>query len=212
MNRCQAVGAGVLWIAAIGSTCHGITIGPYEDFRGVIVAAAVPGMGMTGGSSGGWNLKDSNLIYLAPGSPDAYLRGAAYATSATPDFAGPVTLTTIYGVDVDPAGAALLIGGFNPIDPEIDSIFDEMYFGSLSGVWYPATVALTPTMSELATLLPGFDLSPFSGSSDSFFYLFQGTVPGSEFQLIPEPSTLVLGVGGGLLLLAARARRRRAVG
>lgn len=212
MNRCQLAGACLVWITAIGSTCRGVTLGPAEDFRGVIVASAAPTMGMTLVSANGWNLKDSNQVYLAPGSPDAYLRGAAYATSATPDFAGPVTITTVYGVDVDPAASALAVGGFDPVDPQVDSIFDEMYFASLSGTWYPATVALTPTYSDLAALLPGYDLSPFSGSPTSFFYLFQATVPGSEFQFIPEPATFSLAGGAGLLTLGAIARRGRRPG
>lgn len=211
MNRYQVLGVCALWLTT-GSNARAVAIGPYEDFRGVVVGSATASMIMTGVYSGGWNLKDAGFVEVALGSPDAYLRGAAFATSATPDFAGPVTITTIYGVDVDPAGTPLLIGGFNPVDPEVDSIFDEMYFATLSGTWYPATVALTPSYSDLPVLLPGFDLSPFTGSSDSFFYLFQATVPGSEFQFVPEPSTLVLGTIGLGLMLARLVVRQRGQG
>lgn len=207
MTRFQTCLSFALLIVCASSACMAATIGPYEDFRATITPSPMARMGMTGGSKDGWNLKDSNMVYLAPGSPDVNLRGAAYATSTTPDFSGSVILTTIYGIDVDPVAPDLRIRGFDPHDPEIDSIFDETYIG-ISGTPYPATVAMTPTLPELATLLPGFDLSPFSGAPDSFFYVFRGAVPGSDFQLIPEPASLTLAAVAGLLCAAAAGYKR----
>lgn len=175
--------------AVVGSAA---TIGPYDDLQTIIQGSSSTQFRSTGKSHNGWNLKDQTAFTSDLGAPDVAIRAAAYATSATGDFqAGSVIITTIYGLDVVSGGSALNIGGFSSGTPEIGSIFGEQIIG-LSGSRYSANVALTPSLSELPGLLPGFDLTPFQGSPSSFFYLFQTTAPGADLQLVPEPSSLVM--------------------
>jgi hypothetical protein len=66
----------------------------------------------------------------------------------------------------------------------------EVFSGS-SGQKFTADVNTTTTLADLATLLPVYDLSAFSGDRNSIVYVSQAAVPASEFvTLVPEPSTL----------------------
>ena len=181
----RKIGIAFIALALLGvvTAARASTIGPYDDLQTVISGSSSARDRATGGGTkGGWDIKDATKVFLDVGSPDAFVRAAAYATSATDDFqSGSVVITTIYGVDVVPGASALRIGGFNPAAPEIGSIFGEEIIG-LSGKIYPATLALTPTLADLSQLLPGFDLTPFEGSPTSFFYLFQTSAPVSAFR------------------------------
>ncbi len=176
-----------------------VTIGPFEDFRERLEPADTAQRRTTyGGTVKGYNLADSARFDVPIGSSAVDLRGAMYVTADSSDFTGDFRITTIYGLDANPGAAALQINGFNPAAPELASIFDETIIGNTQE--YHADFAATPTLAELALLLPGFDLSPFQGSSSSFFYLFQTTAPSSDLLVVPEPSTWIL-VATGLFVL-----------
>ena len=131
------------------------TIGPVEDFRELITPASGAQLYSTGrGTKEGWDLKDNAMIALESGSPSVNLRGAAYATSATPDFTGDVVITTIYGIDPDPLSAAFRISGFNPAAPEIGSIFDETIVGD-SGHVLPCQFGPDPDVRRTVGPLAG---------------------------------------------------------
>jgi hypothetical protein len=201
----------LLFAAFAATFAHAsVTIGPFQDFRERLEPAAAAQSRVTSaGSHKGYNITDSARFDVPIGSSAVDLRGAMYVTADDADFTGDFRITTIYGLDANPGEAALLISGFNPAAPEVASIFDETITGNTQD--YHADFAATPTLSELALLLPGFDLSPFQGSSSSFFYVFQTTAPSSDLLAVPEPSAWVLATTGlTVIFWGAQSQRRLA--
>ena len=141
---------------------------------------------------------------------DTFVSSVAYL-QGMPEDGGPGStedfiITTIFGIDLDPNGDPIGVDydmtGFDPNDPEAQ-VLDETFIG-ISGTVYPADAAMSPEVAigDLATLLPGADLSVFSnGDPNSIVYLFTATLPVADFT-IPEPAAIVLvacalGVFGG---------------
>lgn len=176
-----------------GRTAAAVTFGPLEDLCDLVGPSATA---IVKGTIHGFSHFDRISIELPNASSVANLRGVAYQTWTTPDLTGDVVITTIYGLDANPGDAALRIAGFNPLAPEVAAMFDEVQIG-ISGTDYHASFSATPTLAELPTLFPGFDLSPFEGGSASFFYTFQTSLPGADY--VPEPlAYMLLGMGAVL--------------
>lgn len=104
-----------------------------------------------------------------------------------------MTITTILAADRNAEGDAIALEGFDPLNPQLVPIGNELFFGR-SGMVYPATTSLTTTVGQLAGLLgAGFDLSAFDGSDPNrIVYVSQVNVPVSDFAIVPEPSSLTL--------------------
>jgi hypothetical protein len=113
---------------------------------------------------------------------------------------------SIYGIDLNPGGASLLLTGVTA-PPQFSFLSGETIFGN-SGTPYTSTFASKVPIEELFLLLgPGFDLSPFSaGDPNSNVYVFQTIVPAAEITSVaPEPSTWVLSTSMAMLGVAGGA-------
>ena len=120
-------------------------------------------------------------------------------------------ITTLYGVDLNPNGSDIIVGGFDPIQPEL--VFGEEMFTGISQN-YLATPLGTISVGELSTRFPNFDLSPFSAAMlndpSSVVWGIETTVDLSDFPTIPEPTAIFL-LGTALLLASGyRARQSKA--
>ena len=101
-----------------------------------------------------------------------------------------------------------LIGtGFDPNNPQVVPASAEVFIGNASGANYICDVNLVTTLGNLASLLPGYDLSGFSGDPNGLVYVSQATMPLWDAIPVPEPSSGLLVSLFGLALLA-QARRR----
>lgn len=118
-----------------------------------------------------------------------------------------IQFTDIWGMSSDPSGG--LTTGFDPIDPEMVPLSDEEFI-SHTGATFPAPIVVS-TLANLPALLPGFDLSIFTGDPNSIVYVAQsGDLPAADF-ICPEPSGFWL-LAGSLLAIIVRVRRRAAFG
>lgn len=189
----------------------GPTLGPFQDYKAHLDPSPVPIPALTIGDKdpkSKW-AKDFALIDLPIGYSSVDLRGVMYVSPEPADFSGNIVFTTMYGIDLDPSSAALQIGGFNPVSPEVALISGETIIGK-SGTSYPSSFGATSTLADLPAVLPGFDLSPFVGAPSSFVYFFQTMAPATDFPItVPEPATLALAGMGALALFAAARRRAR---
>jgi hypothetical protein len=138
---------------------------------------------------------------------------AAYVTY---DDASPPTdsalFTTIYGVDLLPGSPAdLSMGGFDT-SVAYPLLENERIIGP-SGNIYNASTGVLVAVSSLGGLLgPGADLSIFGGDPNKSVWVFQTSLPISEFA-VPEPSTLSAMVGVAAMSLGRRigGSRRKGV-
>jgi hypothetical protein len=130
--------------------------------------------------------------------------GMGYTSWSDESRTGSAEITTIYGADPSPELAgSMSVVGFAPGD--LIGVDNEEMIGA-SGAVYPAHASLVSTIGDLPTLLPDFDLSPFSGDPNGIVYVFQTTVPLSDME-IPEPTTMtLLGFGGAWLVCRRRKR------
>ena len=88
-------------------------------------------------------------------------------------------------------GPADLLGtGFDPVNPQAVQVGLPVFIGR-SGAIYTPDVNVASSLANLSALLPGFDLTGFSGNPDSIVYVSQFTVPASD-AAAPEPGTLAL--------------------
>lgn len=142
----------------------------------------------------GWK-KDKITITISgfgalSGDQLVHIKGLAYESYDNPDFTGNVTITTLYGIDLVPTGTGLEMTGFAAGSPGTVSFSDERFIGS-SGTEYLGTSLGTPTLADLPALMPGYDLSPFQGDTNSVVYAFRTIAPVADvLQQVPEPSSL----------------------
>jgi hypothetical protein len=183
-----------------------VLAGPGVDLRAVFDPSGPGGTAIwiTGGSSPQAPIHDTVITMWHNTSLRALPIGGVAYIGDSPDGTS-YTVTTIYGDDPDPSNPTLsLVGQSDPIDFDIPD--GENIVGSSGTVYHSGPEAMV-TLSQLAANLPGYDLSPFAGSSpDGEFLEFTTSVPVSEITL-PEPASLTLLAGG---FAAFGARRRRA--
>jgi hypothetical protein len=153
------------------------------------------------------NIKDQGTISIhIPGTDDNFsvpTGGVAWDTTTDPP-SGITTITTMYGVDLNPAGTDLHTTGFDADQAAALEFQSETFIGN-SGTLYSGVSLGTPTLAELPALFPGLDLSLFGGNPSSVVYAFQTTVPSADIGA-PEPSTAVLAVVACGLMCVLRKR------
>ena len=120
--------------------------------------------------------------------------GVGYLGSSTPFFdSGDLIFTVLYGLNITPGCPlncpTLELTGFNPLIASSISISETKFIG-VSGSEYNPFFISSSLLSELPSLLPGYDLSLFHGDPNSVIYLFQTTIPAFDTLAVPEPSTL----------------------
>lgn len=128
---------------------------------------------------------------------------------------GDMVITTVYGIDIDPTSAALMLTGFNAANPEMTPLTGETFY-SRAGSSYNSFFQDSVLLADIGGVLPGHDLTPFAnGAPGSLLYVFRTEVPVNQFvaaQLISEPDTwalLLLGMLSRLALSGGRSRSRR---
>ena len=223
-----------LALIATNTTCLAgtITVGPVQDFKGyktttikttLPTAFTIPvSLGLFGYDLASFNINITDSIDVKVNLPTP-IYAASYFEIDYPDeldenppfssvenfFAStaPSTVTDVWAFDLNPSGSDIILEGFTPSSPQIEPLSDEIFFG-LSGTEYPATVIQT-TVGSLPSLLPGHDLSAFSGADPLGVVYFASTqMPVNEVgTVVPEPSTLALiGLAGGGVLFIRRYR------
>jgi hypothetical protein len=198
-----------------------IIIGPIPDFKGVVVTSSSATIEsffqktvQINGQPAvltGMDRRTFRIIRVTPIFVDSFITAPVPLSLGTDQL----VLTDIFAFDLNPSGPPedIRLTGFNPADPDIVPLSPEVFIGR-SGQEFTADVNFTATLAELPALLPGFDLSAFTGDPNSIVYISQATVPASEFvTFVPEPSTLVLAaVGASALLGRVRGPSRRVAG
>ena len=137
-----------------------------------------------------------------------------FTTEGDPTIQPDAVLTDVYAADLGgelggPDGDIPLLTGFDPTNPQIVPQSGEQFVGK-SGAVYSADFE-TVRLADLATRLPGYDLSRFTGDPDSIFYLAQATVPFDDVTTaaVPEPSTFWLLLIGGVAFMLLRPCQTR---
>jgi hypothetical protein len=222
-SRLKFVALAALALAPGPATAGSIIIGPYPDGKVLLqksVTATVDSFwDETVRVNGkpyqvtGTDHREFQINYTVPVTIASYL----VIPTNFQLFTATATLTDVYGYDLNPSGPLTPITGtgFDPANPQIVPLGPENFVGA-SGQTYTAGFNETTTLGNLASVLPGYDLSVFSGDPDSIVYVSQATAPANEFlSSVPEPSTAAMIVGVILVLLGRRAvrlgRRARAL-
>jgi hypothetical protein len=209
---------GILLVASVialspSATAAAITFGPFPDFKGIgpvpgpvviptllpLTLIPIPGDGFLP-----ILLRDRITINFRR-TPIPFI-ALTYATfSVVGVTVGPlIGFTDIWALDQNPNGSTFNGTGFDPADPQIVPASNEEFIG-LSGTSYPATTRTTSTISQLPSLLQGFDLSALSGNPNSLVYVFQADVPLAD-AVTPEPTTAVTVATAIVALLLSRHR------
>jgi hypothetical protein len=110
--------------------------------------------------------------------------GGAYAFADTGPEVGAddgwVRLTTVYGIDMNPSCPVLMLTGFDAAAPQMIPVSGETFF-TRSGTQYSSSSVQVVPLSQLATVLPGHNLSPFAGGDpSSVLYVFRTFAPLNE--------------------------------
>ena len=221
---------GVMTGMASGSWAINEVYGPFPDFKGFTVVTLefiintwvgitikIPFDGrITIGRPDRWVVKVNVIkpIFVA-----TYIK--IVTTSAPFNLATDnLTVTDITAIDLNPGGDPALVPpmtGFNAVTPEVEPIPGEVEeFTGISGTIYSAGPVVTSRIGDLGTLLPGYDISSFTGDPDSVVYVSQAVIPANDFAVpaLEIPTLSQWGVIGLILLMAASAlwmlRRRNA--
>ncbi len=135
--------------------------------------------------------------------PSKDVIGLAYHTWSDNSRTGFAEITTIYGLDPNASSPdSLSIMGIAP--GETMGVEDERMIGA-SGTEYLAHTSLVSAVGDLPTLLPDFDLSPFTGDPNNLVFVFQTTMPLDDMD-VPEPGMIALLIPAGLVLLRRGVR------
>ena len=119
----------------------------------------------------------------------------------------PVRIVDVWAKDLNPSGDAIVLSGFDGPVPGMVPEYGEQFFGN-SGTGYVGS-STTTTVGGLGSELPGFDMSAFAGADpEGIVYISSAIIPASDVPTVPEPSSLVLAVIGGLAF-ASRAFQSR---
>jgi len=167
------------------------------------VTVEIPTPGGCAPPSSGLNLCWSDLAtftFLIRVSEDIYVDTYLWWHPGDPL---PLTFVDIWARDLNPPGLLpLRQTGFDALSLPLTPAGPENFIGN-SGTKYPGELKAIP-LEDLATVLPGYDLSQFEGDQSSIVFVAMVDAPYFDFAAIPpgvpEPSTaLLLILGGGLL-------------
>ncbi len=194
-----------------------IVLGPYPDGKVLLVTSATATIDsfwnqtvMIEGQAykaTGTDHRDFQVIQTVPVVVASYLVVPTNFQLGT----ATVTLTDVYGLDLNPSGPSspITATGFDPTNPQIVPLGPESFVGA-SGQTYTASINETTKLGNLPSVLPGYDLSEFSGDPDSLVYVSQATAPANQFlSSVPEPSSAVMVVGAVLVLLGRWATKQK---
>jgi hypothetical protein len=205
-------------IVSLPSSAAPVTMGPYKDFKGNVTTTVTATI--TTSLSATINVpfdgsitaavRDFASVSVSVTTPVYVPTYVTVQTSAATPFdknTDSVLLTDIYAQDLNPGNELpLVLTGFNPISPEVQMLTPETFIG-ISGAEYPSSLVVS-TVGNLPALLPGFDLSAFTGDPSSIVYVNQATMPATD---VPEPASCTL-LGFGAIALAwvgCRSKRSR---
>ena len=189
-----------------------ITVGPKEDFAGIFPVPMVVNLQDTHDftltlpvfGTIGFLYKSMDQIVVNTPTPLYYKSYTTYEVSNFDPQSSNLVLTDIIAVTVDrPSG---LVTGFDPQTPEAAPVTPISFVGN-SGILYTSDVNFTTTLGSLQAMLPGFDVSSFTGDPGRIVYVSQATVPASD-GIIPEPASIELLVIGGLSAITCRVWSR----
>lgn len=149
-------------------------------------------------------LPNLELVFVPDGPPVAWFNIRPFAIEVPQPFDLNLQIDFFWLLAAD-VGA-----GIGPV-PDGGALEAASLIG-LSGTEYPADITIITDLANLPTSSPNnlqisWDLSTLSQTRGKFF-LARASLPGTELQVIPEPSAMLL-LGGGLVGLAVRRRKMR---
>jgi hypothetical protein len=184
-------------LLALPGTAGTITFGPYPDFAGYLIQTSsvtlptafnanisIPGDGdITIGITDRITVRVTKPV---PVYVPSYVR---IKIVGDPVIEDPLSFFDIYAQDLNPGNPGASLTGFNATSPELIPLSSETFIG-VSGTEYPSPVQAV-YVGDLASVLPDFDLSAFSGGDpNSIVYVAgPGNIPLAD---VPEPATLAL--------------------
>lgn len=130
--------------------------------------------------------------------------GTSYPTYDDSNPDADIHFKTIYGVDLNPDGTTLSMGGFDAAEPQY-SFADESFI-SPDGTTYPAGPVSVVAIRDVSKFLePGADLSFLQGNPDDVVYIFDTDIPASGFPTLGtlDRSFTLVGTGsdkGGFMV------------
>ncbi len=200
------------------SIAGSIIFGPFPDFRGFVNVTNTVNIPTSGrftihipfDGNLSISFRDNIAIRVTHAVPIFTASYIKLGIVGDPQLEPDALLTDIYALDLDgslggPDGDVPLLTGFDPGDPQITPLSPEEFITNTGGVYTSSLAAVR--LGDLATLLPEYDLSRFTGNPDLIVYLAQATVPLADI-VIPEPATLALfGIGIAACLLFSRRRK-----
>lgn len=200
--------AAVLVFAGLGVSSTGAaTIGPILDYRDAV------GPGTPGNPASltiiintkFWRITDRIIIDIPALATDAiHIAGVGFVSPTSNP--GQSRVTTVYGVDANPASSGLSLDGLSASAPEFALGAGGNEVITAGGAFYQASSPLWSTRNGLGNnpLYSGFDFSSFGGASDSQFLVFDTIVPTAD---VPEPASLGLLALGGIVMMRRGKRQ-----
>jgi hypothetical protein len=220
MRRLISLGVGLVSLALLAQPSKAdFVFGPFPDFVGTLTVSASVTVNTRFHASlkipfdGTFNIDirdriQAKVSVTVPVFAASYVTVASSSTTPFNQNTDMVTITDIYAFNKNPTGNPNTpsLTGFLRSNPQFSPLGPEQFIGT-SGTVYTAGVSATSTLAALPGLLPGFNLSAFSGGDPgSIVFVERTTVPAVD--AIPEPGSLTL-LSLGAVSLAGYGWRRK---
>ena len=211
---------GTVSFALLAQPASALKLGPFPDFKGFVFESKKVTLETFLGvdlrkfglcfKCGIKDSRDFTIKIPVPVFASTYIDIKVTLGNVDPN--SQVVLTDVWSLDLNPSGNpddVPLQTGFNAIDPQIVPLSDELFIGRKTGTIYTSFLNVTSTLADLPTLLPGYDLSVFTGDPNSIVYVSQALVPAFDVgECIPEPSTVLSLLALGTLGAASTLKRQ----